>query len=148
MSNESISKKAKKGQLSTQELIQIEKGVKRAEALATVLDTGMVDPLLGLFEGGGDIAAALAGAYIIDQAKKADISYWELSKMLGRQTLDLTGGSIPIVGDIFDFAYKSNKKNAEALRKHFEKIRKTTIKAQEKNRTKLKSQAERERIKN
>ena len=44
--------------------------------------------------------------------------------MLGRQTIDFAAGTIPILGDIFDFVYKSNKANAEALRHHFEQIEK------------------------
>lgn len=126
----SLGKRVKEGKLTPKELKEIERGVKRAEKLAFALDTAMVDPILGLFEGGGDAGTAVAGLYIVYQAKKAGMSYWELSKMLGRQTLDLVGGSIPIVGDIFDFLYKSNNKNAQALRKHFEKIEKLTMKTQ------------------
>ncbi|MFA7685422.1 MAG: DUF4112 domain-containing protein [Candidatus Gracilibacteria bacterium] len=121
--NKSIKEKIKEGSLSQTELKRIEKGVKRAELLATVLDTTMIDPIAGIFEGAGDVATGLAGLYIVYEAQKAGMSYWELAKMLGRQTLDLAGGSIPIVGDTFDFVYKSNKANAEALRHHFEKIR-------------------------
>lgn len=123
----SVREKIKEGDLSQEELKKIEKGVKRAELLATTLDTAMLDPILGIFMGGGDAATGLAGLYILYQAKKAGISHWELTKMLGRQTIDFAAGSIPILGDIFDFVYKSNRKNAEALRKHFEKIEKQVI---------------------
>ena len=122
--NESIKEKIKEGSLSPKDLKRIEKGVKKAELLATVLDTAMVDPITGLFEGAGDIATGLAGLYIVYEAQKAGMSYWELTKMLGRQTIDFAGGSIPIIGDVFDFVYKSNKKNAKALRHHFEQIEK------------------------
>ncbi len=120
--SDSMKKKAKEGNLTPEELEEVKKGVVRAERLATVLDDGMLDPLIGLVEGGGDAATALAGFYILQQAKKAGIPYHKLAIMAGRQALDFAGGSIPIVGDLFDFAYKSNKKNSAMLRKHFEKI--------------------------
>lgn len=125
--NKSIKEQIKEGTLSPKELKRIEKGVKKAELLATGLDTAMIDPILGIFMGGGDAATGLAGLYIVYQAQKAGMSYWELTKMLSRQTIDFAAGTVPIIGDIFDFIYKSNKKNAEALRHHFEKIEKQGI---------------------
>ncbi len=122
--NESLKSKIKKGTISKEELIEIKKGVTSAERLATVLDDGMLDPLLGLVEGGGDAASALAGLYILKKAKESGMPYHKLAIMAGRQALDFGGGSIPIIGDVFDFAYKSNKKNAEMLKKHFAKIEK------------------------
>ena len=111
-----------KKKLSPEELKRIEAGVKRAELLAKVLDDAYLDPIIGLFEGGGDAATALAGLYIVYEAQRAGVSNWELAKMIGRQGFDFLAGDIPIVGDIFDFFYKSNKKNAQVLRKHFEEI--------------------------
>jgi hypothetical protein len=113
-----------KKKLSPEELKRIESGVKRAETLAKVLDDFYLDPIIGLFEGSGDAATALAGLYIVYEAQRAGMSNWELAKMVGRQGFDFLAGDIPIVGDIFDFLYKSNKKNAEVLRKHFEEISK------------------------
>lgn len=111
-----------KKRLSRDELKRIESGVKRAELLAKVLDKGYLDPIIGLWEGGGDAITAVAGLYIVYEAKKAGVSPFKLATMIGRTGLDFLAGSIPIAGDIFDFLYKSNKKNAEVLRKHFEKI--------------------------
>jgi hypothetical protein len=120
---ESASEKSpEKKRISPDELKRIEGGVKRAELLAKVLDDAYVDPIVGLWEGSGDAATAVVGLYIVYEAKKAGMPPSELAKMIGRTGLDFLVGNIPIVGDIFDFVYKSNKKNAEALRKHFEKI--------------------------
>ena len=121
---ESLKKRVKKGEISKEELVKIESGAKRATLLANVLDTAMLDPIAGLFEGAGDIATALAGLYIIYEAKKAGMSYPALAKMLGRQTLDLTAGAVPILGDMFDFIYRSNAANAKQLREHFKTIEK------------------------
>ena len=119
---ESLKDRAKTGEISKEELIKIESGAKRATLLANVLDTAMLDPIAGLFEGAGDVATGLAGLYIIYEAKKAGMSYPALAKMLGRQTLDLTAGAVPILGDMFDFIYRSNAANAKELRAHFKKI--------------------------
>ncbi len=108
--------------LSPKEIKRIEDGVKRAERLADLLDDKYLDPLIGLWEGAGDAATALAGLYIVYEAQRAGVSNWELAKMVGRQGYDFLLGDLPIAGDIFDFFYKSNKKNAEVLRKHFEDI--------------------------
>jgi hypothetical protein len=117
-------KENKEKQLTPKQLAEFKADVKRAELLADLLDDKMIDPIAGLFPGAGDTATALAGLYIIYQAKKMDMPYHKLAVMAGRQALDFGGGTIPIIGDLFDFVYKSNKANAEMLRKHFEKIEK------------------------
>jgi len=121
---ESLKTRAKTGEISAKELEEIRSDVKKAELLSTILDDAMLDPILGLVEGGGDVASGLAGLYIIYKAKKAGVPYHKLAAMMGRQAIDIGGGSIPIIGDLFDFVYKSNKKNAKVLREHFEKIEK------------------------
>lgn len=111
-------------QLSQKEISDIEKRVKRAEKLADVLDDKYLDPIIGMVGGpAGDAATSLAGLYIIYEAKESGVGTWELSKMIGRTGLDFLKGGLPIIGDIFDFFYKSNKANAEVLRKHFEEIK-------------------------
>jgi Domain of unknown function (DUF4112) len=112
-----------RGKMTPEELKRIEGGVKRAEKLAEILDDYYLDPIIGLLEGTGDAATALAGLYIVYEARQAHMPKWELAKMLGRQAIDFLIGEIPVGGDLFDFVYKSNKKNAAVLRKHFEDIR-------------------------
>ena len=36
-------------------------------------------------------------------------------KMLGNSAADAIGGLVPMVGDLFDFAFKSNRRNARLL---------------------------------
>jgi hypothetical protein len=38
--------------------------------------------------------------------------------MIGNVALDSVIGSIPIIGNIFDFAYKANQRNLKLLREH------------------------------
>jgi hypothetical protein len=41
--------------------------------------------------------------------------------MAANTTFDTLLGSIPVLGDVFDVAYKSNLKNVALLRRHAEK---------------------------
>ncbi|MCK5601672.1 DUF4112 domain-containing protein [Candidatus Pacearchaeota archaeon] len=122
--NEIPKQEPEKLHLTPEELEKLKKRVERAEKLADVLDKKMLDPIIGLVvPEGGDALTGLAGLYIIYEAKQLDMPAWELAKMLGRTKLDWLIGSVPIVGDFFDFFNKSNVKNAEVLREHFEKIK-------------------------
>lgn len=111
-------------QLTPEQIEEMKKKVERAEMLGNLFDgTGKLDPILGLFSVPGDTASAAASAYIIYEAQQMGVPNTELAKMLGRSLLDYAGGSIPVVGDLFDFAYKDKEANAAAMRKHFENIR-------------------------
>jgi hypothetical protein len=41
--------------------------------------------------------------------------------MLGNVGVDFLIGSVPIAGDLFDFAWKANRKNARLLEAHLNK---------------------------
>ena len=41
-----------------------------------------------------------------------------LARMLGNVGVDFLIGSVPIVGDLFDFAWKANRRNARLLEAH------------------------------
>ena len=41
--------------------------------------------------------------------------------MLGNVALDLVVGTIPLVGDLFDFGFKANRRNMELLARHLER---------------------------
>jgi hypothetical protein len=43
-----------------------------------------------------------------------------LIMMIGNVVLDATFGSIPLIGNIFDFAYKANDRNIRIMKRHFE----------------------------
>jgi hypothetical protein len=41
--------------------------------------------------------------------------------MVGNLGLDLVVGAIPVVGDLFDFGFRANRRNVELLRRHLER---------------------------
>jgi hypothetical protein len=78
-----------------------------------------LDPLIGLIPGLGDISSfAISGILIFTMAK-----YGVSRKILILMSLNIIAdailGSIPLLGNIFDFFYKANTRNINLLRKHY-----------------------------
>jgi hypothetical protein len=74
-----------------------------------------LDALLGLLPGGGDVAAGVFSGVIILQAARAGAPTPVLGRMLGNVVLDVVVGSIPILGDVFDVAWRANSRNVRLL---------------------------------
>tara|TARA_B100001123_G_scaffold141977_2_gene164887 strand:- start:1817 stop:2233 length:417 start_codon:yes stop_codon:yes gene_type:complete len=97
--------------------------IKRIEYLADLLDsrftlpgTGIrfgLDGLIGLIPGIGDTVSGALSAYIISEAARAGVRKRALVHMAWNAGVDWILGSIPLLGDIFDVAFKANRKNAE-----------------------------------
>lgn len=77
-----------------------------------------LDGLLGLIPGIGDAIGALISLYIVWRGIQMGVPRVTIARMLTNIGIDTVVGSIPIVGDTFDFAWKSNKMNVELLREH------------------------------
>jgi hypothetical protein len=71
-----------------------------------------MDGVIGLVPGIGDAATGLMSAYIIAEAARAGARKRVLAQMALHTLVDSTLGSVPLVGDLFDFAYRSNLRNA------------------------------------
>lgn len=78
-----------------------------------------IDAIIGLFPVLGDSLAGLLGLYIVWEARKLGVSNERLNRMLTRVAVDFLVGSIPVLGDIFDFFYKSNMLNLREVMKDF-----------------------------
>src|SRR3954471_5133709 len=90
--------------------------VVRADTLARWLDDRFLDPLIGLFlPGVGDLATSGAGLYVVWVAVKKRLPLIVIARMLLNLAVDALVGAIPVAGDLFDFAWKANKKNAALL---------------------------------
>ena len=79
-----------------------------------------LDGLIGLIPGVGDLATTAVSVYVIHLARRHGISNRELLQMLGNVALDLGIGAVPLVGDLFDFMWKSNTKNLQILERHLQ----------------------------
>ncbi|TXK23462.1 DUF4112 domain-containing protein [Pontibacter qinzhouensis] len=79
-----------------------------------------LDPLLGLFPGVGDLASFVVSALLIMTMARHGASGKLVTLMLLNSAMDAIIGSIPLLGNIFDFAYKANERNVKMLRSHYE----------------------------
>ena len=77
-----------------------------------------LDPILGLVPGIGDLVSPLFTLGILWQAQDLGISRVVLMRMIANVAIDTGVGLIPLLGDLFDFAWKSNDKNLELLERH------------------------------
>ncbi len=75
-----------------------------------------LDGLVGLFLPGlGDLAGGLTSGLILLQAVRRGAPKVVLVRMLGNVALDSLVGIVPILGDAFDLAFKSNRRNLRLL---------------------------------
>lgn len=74
-----------------------------------------IDPILGLLTGFGDLAGASLSVYFMFYAAKLGGRPGVLIRMFVNILADLTIGAIPVLGDIFDIAWKANLRNARLL---------------------------------
>lgn len=77
-----------------------------------------VDPLVGLVPGIGDALGAVVSAVVLVQAAQWGAPGPVLLRMLANIALDATIGSIPVLGDVFDAAWKANLKNVDLLERY------------------------------
>lgn len=77
-----------------------------------------VDPVIGLIPFAGDAVAALVGGWVIAEASRFGVPRIVLARMVLNLTVDLAVGLIPLVGDLFDLAFRSNSRNLALFRRH------------------------------
>lgn len=106
--------------------------LERLDALASLMDSAIVvpgtsirfgaDALIGLIPGIGDAITAGVSCLIILEARRMGAPRHVVVRMIGNVALDGLVGAIPVVGDIFDVAFRANLRNMRLLRKHFDRI--------------------------
>jgi hypothetical protein len=102
------------------------KGPPWAEQLVRFLDDGLVVPgtryrvgfdgLLGLLvPGAGDAMTAAGALSLFWLALQRGVPRVVLARMAINIALDATVGAIPILGDLFDFVFKANRRNLHLI---------------------------------
>ena len=98
--------------------------VKHLRRLARLLDSAIplpggfrigLDGILGLIPGVGDALGASLSTYIVVQAARLGASPVQLVRMMLNVLLETLIGTIPVLGDLFDFAWKANERNMVLL---------------------------------
>lgn len=77
------------------------------------------DSILGLIPGAGDAITVVPSAAMLLAGYRAGIRKSAMANMVLYTGLDLAVGAVPLVGDLFDVAFKSHSRNAAILRREF-----------------------------
>jgi hypothetical protein len=77
-----------------------------------------LDPIIGLIPGGGDTVGMVLSSAIVLEAARMGASKSVLGQMAFNILLETVAGIVPVVGDFFDVAWKSNVKNIALLEDH------------------------------
>ena len=111
---------------------EIQAARERLERLAWLLDGCIevpgtrwrigVESILGMVPVVGDALGLLAGGAIMYEAMRLGAPGKLQARMAGNLLIDTLAGSVPVAGDLFDFAFKANRRNAELLRRHLDQI--------------------------
>lgn len=78
-----------------------------------------IDPLLGFVPVAGDGISLVVSGLVVMLAVRQGVNFPTLLKMTGNVILDFLVGSVPILGNIFDFGFKANRRNLSLLEKFY-----------------------------
>lgn len=81
------------------------------------------DSIIGLIPGVGDLATTVLGAYIVIRARELGAPRLLQARMVLNLAIDALVGAIPLIGDIFDLAFKSHVRNVRMLLRHLDEQR-------------------------
>ncbi len=105
-----------------------ESKLQRVRQIGHLLDNAIVipgtkyriglDPLLGLLPGGGDLAGVALSAYIVFEAARFGVPKSTVGRMVVNLVADTLLGTLPVLGDFFDFTWKANSRNLALLESH------------------------------
>lgn len=106
-----------------------QKKLRRLRRLVRVMDQAVripgtritvgLDGIAGLAPVVGDVATAAVSIYFIEQARRLGVRKPVVARMYANLAVDCLLGVFPVVGDLFDVAWKANVKNLRLLEDHF-----------------------------
>ena len=109
------------------------RGLEALRNVAQMLDSAFVvpgtsyrfglDPILGLVPGLGDLVSPLFTIGILWQARELALPRIVQLRMIFNVAIDSLVGAVPLLGDLFDFAWKANKMNLALLERHAQEER-------------------------
>jgi hypothetical protein len=103
----------------------------RVRRMAWLLDSSIpvgnfrigLDPLIGLVPWIGDVFGAGMSTIILYDAARLGIPVHILLKMVGNILVEVVIGTVPLVGDLFDFAWRANVRNLRLIERHYTPVR-------------------------
>jgi hypothetical protein len=86
-----------------------------------------LDGIVGLIPGVGDLIGGIASCIIIVAAWVRGVSYVTVTRMVANVAIEVLVGSIPVLGDMFDIAWRANRRNYALLVGSVDEPRKHTL---------------------
>ncbi len=86
-----------------------------------------LDGIVGLIPGIGDLIGGIASCVIIFAAWTRGVPYVTVAQMVANVGIEVVVGSIPVLGDMFDIAWRANRRNYALLAGTLAEPRKHTI---------------------
>jgi hypothetical protein len=82
-----------------------------------------LDGIIGLIPGAGDLSTFAVSGYMVWVMANNGASGFVLARMTLNILIDALIGSIPLIGDVFDIAFKANMRNMRLMQEHYEEGR-------------------------
>ncbi len=79
-----------------------------------------LDSIIGLIPGIGDVVGTVVSAWIVVEARRLGAPRRLILRMAWNVLVDSVLGAVPLVGDLFDAAWKSNNRNVALLERYLE----------------------------
>lgn len=87
-----------------------------------------LDPIIGiLFPGIGDAVSGAGSIGLLALAFRRGVPRVVMLRMVLNIVIDAVAGALPVVGDIFDVAFKANRRNLELIQQHEDPGSKATM---------------------
>ena len=80
-----------------------------------------LDAVLGFVPLAGDVVSGAMGLYLIWEARNLGMGKATIARMLWNVGVDTTLGAVPVIGDFFDFFFRSNTRNLRLIKRHLDK---------------------------
>lgn len=110
-----------------------QRGLKQLNYLAKLMDAQFrvpgtnfrfgLDGIIGLIPGAGDLSTFAVSGYMLWIMANNGASGFVLARMTFNILIDAIVGAVPILGDIFDVAFKANMRNMRLMQQHYEEGR-------------------------
>jgi hypothetical protein len=101
--------------------------LRRIERLSWILDRAIpfgrfrfgLDPIIGIIPGVGDWLGAILSFYVLYEGARLGVRGGVVLRMTLNILIEATLGAIPVLGDIFDFAWQANTRNIALIHRHY-----------------------------
>jgi hypothetical protein len=86
-----------------------------------------LDGIVGFIPGVGDLIGGIASCIIIVAAWTRGVPYVTVARMVANVGIEVVVGSIPVLGDMFDIAWRANRRNYALLAGSLTEPRRHTV---------------------